>query len=164
MRNYYLGVLILVIIGIGYGVYGIFQLMKMRRIKHIFIYFLFVFGFPLVCLVIYDISKNLNENMRFWIFVPFGVFIPFWLLFGFVINKKVENIKKGIDYKDSKSFRRRLFGSFLLLISLITWLLGAFGLVMSKVLEAVLLIICLYCLVLGMMYLLTGKPFEKIDE
>jgi hypothetical protein len=88
MRNYYLGVLILVIIGIGYGVYGIFQLMKMRRIKQIFIYFLFVFGVPLVCLVIYDISKNLNENMRFWIFVPFGVFIPFWLLFGLLSIKR----------------------------------------------------------------------------
>lgn len=164
MRNYNLGVLIVLVVGVLLGARGIFRLIKMKYYKNVFIYASFIIAVPAICIYALNISQYLDEHLRLWISIPLIELGLFWLTFGFIINKKVEKINSGIEYKDEKMNQRRIFGGIILLLSIVLWFLGAFVRFNYEVIEIILMVAFFLGMLYGSIYLITGKPMDKVDD
>jgi hypothetical protein len=90
---------------------------------------------------------------------------PAWLTFGFVINKKAENIQAGNSYRDEKTRIRRRVGFCIVVTAITVWICGFYEYIkLSEMVGALTALFSFFAFIFGMMYLVTGKPFEKIDD
>lgn len=166
MRSGGLGAIIAIIMGFVLGFRALYRLFKMRRFLRLTLYSLFWFGYPLLAYILYlFIHQQEDVHTRMWIGIPTFFSSMIWLFFGLMINKKVENIEQNIDYKDKFSRMRRIIGLLVSLAALLAWLggfLSYFGESESLDILGPFIISMIFCY--GLMYLITGKPFEKIDD
>jgi hypothetical protein len=77
---------ILVIVSLFYTIKGIFGLLKLRKYLLVVLHMVFILGYP--TLLIYMLN---NFKFNWFIDIPMIVVIPLWSLYGFFINKNLEN-------------------------------------------------------------------------
>lgn len=166
MRSSGLGVIIAIIMGFVLGFRALYRLFKLRRFLRFSLYSLFWFGYPLLAYFLYFFINQQEEvHTRLWIGIPTFFSSLIWLFFGLIMNKKVENIERNIDYKDKFSRMRRIFGLFVSLVAVLAWFCGFlsyFGESESLDILGPFIISMIFCY--GLLSLLTGKPFDKIDD
>jgi hypothetical protein len=165
MRGF--GVIIVILIGVILGFRGLYRLFIMKKYTLLVLCILFWFGYPLGVNASFTNLDMFNSRERMWIALPVVISVPFWLIFGFVINKKVENLMNGTNYRDSKTQLRRIIGFVITLISAIVWILGfqgTFKLLASENYEVIIAFFPTFSFFIGLLYLIKGKPFDKWDD
>lgn len=160
------GVIIAIILGFILGFRALYWLFKMKRYFRFAVYVLFWFGYPLLMYTIVPLILQLEDaQQRIWLSMPLIVSLLVWLFFGLMMNQKVKNIDRNIDYRDAFSQKRRLIGLIISIASFLVWLAGVnfwFGRSGFVNIVGSFIISCLFWI--GIAYLVTGKPFDNLDN
>ena len=159
----------LIIVSLFLGVIGFWYLWKAERKKTFFKFIAIIVAYPVAA---YYTSKISDDHLRLWIAIPVACLLPVWLLIGFFIYRASEvavsnNLigKNSIRLESESIFftKRRIFGLVLSLVGAIAWLYGATHPEMSKSVELVAAGLFMYGMLIGLVWLVTGKKIEDID-
>lgn len=160
------GLIIAFILCIVLGLRALFRLWIMGRYTRCIVYVLIWFGYPYVAYSLFNfINLTGDSHIRVWILMPLILSFLLWFFFGFTMNKKVENLIRGVHYRDNKSGLRRMIGIFVALVALICWILGYntyFGI--SDGISIILSFLISLIFFIAIVYAYTGKPYGKWDD
>jgi hypothetical protein len=73
---------------------GFWILFKFRKYWMILGHLAFIIGFPFLFFWYADFIQTFNEDLLIWLFIPIGLVIPFWFMWGFIVNGSAEKIEK----------------------------------------------------------------------
>ncbi|MNW53003.1 hypothetical protein D3C74_305440 [compost metagenome] len=160
------GVIIMLIVGVILGFRALYRLWIMRRFTRLLVYVIVWFGYPFIVYGLFKYTGQIDDlHKRMWILGPIILSLLFWLVFGFMANKKVDNIVKNVDYKDKFSGVRRIIGIIVSLTAIAAWFLGYnsfFG--YSDIIDILTPFLIGLVFIWGAVYTGTGKPFNKWDD
>ena len=168
MHRAYFGTLVLLVASVCCFVAGFFRLLQ-RRMYHQFILALCAFasvGFVIYLGLEWALSFDTGD-VRVWVAAPFAVLVPMYLMSGFIIRGYAARLlgEHGETARPTvpSDPKIRLIGGVLTATGVGVWLYGiAFPLSRRPYIFA--LVLALYCVVLGVPYLLAGKRVRDLDS